>query len=329
MSHRVVVRTKVKHHDPCPITAVFDDAGVEVDYVEGRAPWPREQTRSALAGRHGVLAGGDYCEAETMADAAELKVIARSGVGFDRVDLDLCTERGIVVTTTPGALSDAVADLTMALMLNLVRRIAEGQRTIKAGEYLIGPAEELTVMTLGLVGCGRIGGAVAHRATAFGMQLLIHDPYLQPDRVAELGATAADLGDLLANSDVVSLHAPLTPETEHLVNTGFLARMKPGSYLINTARGGLVDEEALIEALITGHLAGAGLDVQATEPPTGRSLDLVRLETVVATPHIASNTVTTRERMGIQAARSIVDVLEGRAPEHVVNREVLEKLDLR
>ena len=328
MSHRVLVRVPVNYHHPCPVTALFDEAGVEADYLPGSPPWPVEETRDLLEGQHGILAGGDYCNVEGLAKAGELKVIARSGVGFDRIDVDLCTDRGIVLTTTQGALNDAVADMAMALILAVVRRICQGDRTVKAGQFRITPTEELAVMTLGMVGCGRIGAAVTRRAAAFGMKLLVHDPYLEPGQVEELGAASVELDELLAGSHVVSLHLPMTEESAGIVNADFLGRMRKGSFLINTARGGLVDEEALIAALTEGHLAGAGLDVQATEPPVGRSQELVELENVVAMPHAASNTVTTRARMALWAARSIVEVLQGKRPEHVVNRAVLEKLDL-
>ena len=306
---------------------ILERSGVVAEENTGLSPQELLQIIDEYEGL--IVRSSTTVTEELIGAARRLRVIGRAGTGVDNIDVGAATRRGIVVTTTVGALNDAVADLALALILSLVRRITEGDRIVKAGQYQIAPAEELTAMTLGLVGCGNIGAAVSKRAAAFGMKLLIHDPYLDPNRAAELGATAVALGDLLAQADVISLHAPMTPETEHLVNADFLDQMKPTSYLINTARGGLVDEEALITALSTNQIAGAALDVQATEPPTGRSLDLVRLENVIATPHAASNTATTRKRMALQAANSIIDVLQGRAPEHIVNREVLKKLDLR
>ena len=324
--HRVLVRAKLKFHDPCPVLTFFEEANCEVAYLPGSAPWPEEETREQLAGMDGILAGGDYGNPFTLEKAERLKVIARSGVGYDRIDLDLCSERGIVVTNTPGAMADAVADEALALMLALIRRVFEGDRQVKAGAYAVTVAEDLAAMTLGLVGCGRIGAEVARRAAAFKMRILVYDPWVEAAAIEALGATQVSLDEVLAQADVISLHTPLSSANEGMVNADFLGRMKAGSYLLNTARGPLVDEAALIEALKNGPVAGAALDCQATEPPTGISLELVRLENVIAMPHAASNTITARERMALWAAQSIVDCLEGRVPEHVVNKEVLDRL---
>ena len=324
--HRVLVRAKLKFHDPCPVLTFFEEANCEVAYLPGSAPWPEEETREQLAGMDGILAGGDYGNPFTLEKADRLKVIARSGVGYDRIDLDLCSERGIVVTNTPGAMADAVADEALALMLALIRRVFEGDRQVKAGAYAVTVAEDLAAMTLGLVGCGRIGAEVVRRAAAFKMRILVYDPWVEAAAIEALGATQVSLDEVLAQADVISLHTPLSSANEGMVNADFLGRMKAGSYLLNTARGPLVDEAALIEALKNGPVAGAALDCQATEPPTGISLELVRLENVIAMPHAASNTITARERMALWAAQSIVDCLEGRVPEHVVNKEVLDRL---
>ena len=324
--HRVLVRAKLKFHDPCPVLTFFEEANCEVAYLPGSAPWPEEETREQLAGMDGILAGGDYGNPFTLEKAERLKVIARSGVGYDRIDLDLCSERGIVVTNTPGAMADAVADEALALMLALIRRVFEGDRQVKAGAYAVTVAEDLAAMTLGLVGCGRIGAEVARRAAAFKMRILVYDPWVEAAAIEALGAAQVSLDELLAQADVISLHTPLSSDNEGMINADFLGRMKAGSYLLNTARGPLVDEAALIEALKNGPVAGAALDCQATEPPTGISLELVRLENVIAMPHAASNTITARERMALWAAQSIVDCLEGRVPEHVVNKEVLDRL---
>ena len=324
--HRVLVRAKLKFHDPCPVLTFFEEANCEVAYLPGSAPWPEEETREQLADMDGILAGGDYGNPFTLEKAERLKVIARSGVGYDRIDLDLCSERGIVVTNTPGAMADAVADEALALMLALIRRVFEGDRQVKAGAYAVTVAEDLAAMTLGLVGCGRIGAEVARRAAAFKMRILVYDPWVEAAAIEALGAAQVSLDELLAQADVISLHTPLSSDNEGMINADFLGRMKAGSYLLNTARGPLVDEAALIEALKNGPVAGAALDCQATEPPTGISLELVRLENVIAMPHAASNTITARERMALWAAQSIVDCLEGRVPEHVVNKEVIDRL---
>ena len=213
----------------------------------------------------------------------------------------------------------------MGLLLAVVRGLSTGDRSVKAGGYEVAMGEDLASMTLGLLGCGRIGVEVVRRALGFRMRVLVHDPWVAPEELREIGAEPVSLEGLLAGADAISLHLPMSGENARIVDAGFLRRMKPGSWLINTARGGLVDEAALISALEDGHLAGAGLDCQATEPPAGDSARLAALAQVVATPHSGSNTVTARTRMAEVGARDIVAVLQGRRPRHVVNPEVLEK----
>jgi glyoxylate reductase len=250
--------------------------------------------------------------------APDLRVVACATVGYEHVDTAACRERGIVVTNTPDVLTDATADLTLALMLATVRRLPQAERSLRAGEfrgwkfwdYLGG---DLHGRTLGIFGMGRIGQAVARRAVAFGMhvQYTARTP-LSADAEQALGAKAADWDTLLTTSDVLSLHAPLTPETRHVLNRDALRRMKPGSYLINTARGPLVDEPALVEALREGPLAGAGLDVYEREPEI--TPGLLELDNVVVLPHIGSATHDTRTGMAMLAARNAHAVLSGRPP---------------
>ena len=325
---RVLVTVPIDFDGVAPARDLLEQAGCEIVYSEGRLR-DEDEVRRQVSGVDAVLAGMEPLNASTLAQADRLKIIARNGVGYDAIDVEYCTRRNIVVTNTPGALSDAVAEETFGLILALTRHITLGDRTVKSGRYEIPRGEDLAAMSLGVIGGGHIGSEVVRRGRAFKMRVLVHDPYVDPARIERMGAEPVSLEDLLSQADIVTLHLPLTPRTRRMVDAGFLGRMKKGSYLINTARGGIVDEPALIEALRSGRLAGAGLDCQDTEPPEGVSLELVRMENVVAMPHAGSNTLTTRKRMSEWAARSIVDVLEGRIPEHVVNEEVLEKLDLR
>jgi D-3-phosphoglycerate dehydrogenase / 2-oxoglutarate reductase len=311
-----------------PAAEILDAAGFVWTHKYGAPHWADDATHAALQGMSAILAGSETFDANTLRDATALKVIARNGVGYDKVDLDACTERGIVVTYTPGVMADAVADLSMALLLGAVRHIATGDRIIKSGGYDVPIGEDLPSMTLGLLGCGRIGAETVRRARGFRMRVLVHDPYVAADDLHKLGAEAVDRDTLLAEADAISLHVPMSADNANVVNAQFLAAMRPGSYLINTARGGLVDEKALLAALQSGHLAGAGLDCQATEPPVGVSAELVALDNVVASPHSGSLTITARIRMAELAARSMVDVLQGRVPEQIVNHEVLAKLSL-
>jgi glyoxylate reductase len=250
--------------------------------------------------------------------APRLRIVACATAGHEHVDLAACRERGVVVTNTPDVLTDATADLTVALMLATVRRLPQAERSLRAGEfhgwgfwdYLGG---DLHGRTLGIFGMGRIGQAVARRATAFGMriQYTARTP-LAAEAEQALGASRVNWETLLTTSDVLSLHAPLTPETRHLLDHDALRRMKPGSYLINTARGALVDEAALVEALREGPLAGAGLDVYEREPEVTPAL--LRLDNVVLLPHIGSATNDTRTGMAMLAARNVHAVLSGQPP---------------
>ena len=326
---RVIVTVNMEFRGRSPARELLESAGFEVLAQRGSPGWPDEETRSKLAGVDAIIAGAENFNAHTMENAERLRIIARNGVGYDKVGLELCTERGVVVTNTPGAMADAVADHAIALLLSVVRHIVSGDRAVKEGEYSVAIGEDLAAMTLGLIGCGHIGAETARRALAFKMRVLVCDPWAEASRIKELGASLVSLEELQREADAISLHLPLTDDNISMVNTDFLAVMKPGSFLINTARGGLVDEPALIAALQNGHLAGAGLDCQATEPPEGISLDLVRLPNVVAMPHSASNTITARERMSRVAATTIIDCLQGRRPEFVVNPAVLDKLNLK
>lgn len=329
MSNRCIITVSLDIGGGQPAGDVLDAAGLPWTHQYGGPLWTDEATREALQGVGAILAGSEAFNASTLEGADDLKIIARNGVGYDKVDLEECTKRGIAVTYTPGVMADAVADLTFALLLAAVRFVSSGDRTVKSGGYDVPMGEDLPSMTLGLLGCGRIGAETVRRAQGFRMRTLVHDPFVDAAQLQAIGAEAVDRDTLLAESDAISLHVPMSPENAQIVNADFLSAMKKGSYLINTARGGLVDEPALLKALQKGHLAGAGLDCQATEPPEGVSAELVALDSVVAMPHSGSATVTARIRMAEMAAQSMVDVLQGRVPKQLVNTDVLDKLDLQ
>lgn len=260
----------------------------------------------------------DRIDAATLEGAPKLRIIANAVVGYEHVDVRAAAARGIIVTNTPDVLTEATADLTWALILATVRQLPQSERSLRAGEfhgwgfwdYLGG---DLTGATLGIFGMGRIGRAVARRAGGFGMRVAYHSrTRLPPDEEARLAAEWMPLDALLAASDVLTLHAPLTAETRHAIDREALARMRPGAYLINTARGALVDEAALVDALREGRLAGAGLDVYEREPAI--TPGLFDLPNVVLLPHIGSATRDTRTRMAMLAARNVHAVLSGRPP---------------
>jgi glyoxylate reductase len=256
-----------------------------------------------------------------LAAAPRLRIVANCAVGYDNVDVPACTRRGVLVTNTPGVLTAATADLTLALILGAARRMREAMQLVEAGRWdgfrpdqLIGM--DLDGATLGVIGLGRIGRAVADRARGFGMRVL----YAQP-RATDYPGEHVPLDELLRSSDVVTVHCPLRPETRHLIGARELGLMKREAVLVNTARGPIVDERALIDALGRGHLLGVGLDVFEDEPRVPK--ELVDCARVICLPHIGSAARATRVKMTETAARSIVDRLAGRRPAHPVNPDVL------
>jgi len=263
-------------------------------------------------------------------DAAgdQLQAVCNVAVGFDNIDVPAATKRGVVVTNTPAVLTEATADLAMTLILAVTRRAGEGERLIRAREpwswhmfMLLGTG--LQGKTLGVVGMGAIGQSLARRAKAFGMEIVYSDARQAPAEVEqELGARRVELDELLRTADVVSIHAPLMDETRHLINAETLGLMKDSAYLVNSARGPIVDEAALVDALKAGQIAGAGLDVYENEPETHPGL--VDLDNVVLLPHLGSATIETRTAMGVLAAENAVLALRGERPKTPVNPEVLE-----
>lgn len=252
-----------------------------------------------------------------------LKILSNYAVGFDNIDVKAATERGIVVCNTPSdEVNEAVAEFAWALLLALSRRLPESDEFARKGAYKgwepdVFLGRDVYGKTLGVVGLGRIGAMVARRAKGFNMKVVYHSRSRDEKAEKELGVEYLDLDSLLRLSDYVTLHVPLTPETTHLINAGKLALMKPTTYLVNTARGGVVDEHALVEALRSGKIAGVALDVHENEPQMNP--ELMQMENVILTPHIASATVEVREKMGQQAVEAILGVFAGEKPENLVN----------
>jgi glyoxylate reductase len=305
-------------------------AECEVDYHDGDMSLPAEQLRQRARGCQALVTQlSDPIDAALM-DAADasLRVIAQVAVGYDNIDVAAATERGVVVTHTPDVLTETTADLTWALMLATARRVVEADAYLREGRFDrwkidLFCGEDVHGKTLGIVGMGRIGQAVARRARGFGMRVLYHArSALREEREAELAASRAELGELLAGADFVTLHTPLTDETRHRIGREELGRMKRSAILINTARGPVVDESALAEALAAGRIRGAGLDVYEEEPRVHPKL--CELSNVVLLPHIGSASWATRRRMCTLAAENALAVLGGRRPPNPVNPEVLE-----
>jgi len=307
-----------------PYLEALRGAGLEVVFSPFPAQMVEEELLPTLNGITASLAGSEPYTRRVLDANPQLRVIARAGVGYDAVDLAAAAEHGIAVTITPGTNQDAVAEHTITLMLALVKNLITQPAGTVARRWPRQANLPLRGRALGIAGLGRIGKAVAVRGAAFGMTLLAYEPYPDAAFVRQYRVTLVPLERLLAESDFLSLHLPLTAESKHLINRATLARMKPTAFLINTARGGLVCEADLYEALRTGRLAGAGLDVFEQEPP-GAS-PLFGLDNVVVTPHAAGVDLQSRDDMALSAAQAIVSLLRGDWPtEKVVNPEVRAK----
>ncbi len=303
---------------------LLNSPNLVVEVWPDRLPPPYEVLLKKVPGLHGVLCMlTDRIDAGLI-DAAgpQLKVISQMAVGHNNIDVAACTERGIPVGNTPGVLSEATADLTMALLLGTARQIIPAAEAVKAGQWqtwepmgFTGP--DVFGSTVGIIGMGRIGLAVARRLTGFNVRLLYHNRTPTP-AADKIGATYVSLDELLAHSDFVSLHCPLTPQTRHLINAARLRQMKPTATLINTARGEVVDQIALIEALQQGIIAYAGLDVTTPEPLPGDN-PLLRLPNVTVLPHIGSASLATRQKMAGIAARNLLAGLRGERLIHSVD----------
>ena len=309
---------------PGPYFEHLQRHGFEVKWPpRGADTTRREVLAELLQGCQAMLASTEPLTREVLA-ASELRVVARMGVGYDSVDIAAATDLGIVVTITPGVLEDSVAEHTIALMLGVSRGIVARNQEVKTGVWTRQPMPRLAGKTLGLVGMGRIGRAVVPRAQGLAMKVIAHDPCADPEFAAAHNVRLCTLDELLSTADVVSLHAPCIPETENLIDAAALARMKPGAILLNTSRGGLVDEAALCEALASGKLLGAGLDVFRQEPlPVDHPLQ--QFDNVLLCTHMGGLDEESMEGMASSSARSVVELYEGRWPEGcVVNAAVRE-----
>jgi glyoxylate reductase len=313
------------------ITREIPDEGLSV--FEGKEelrinragrPVSREEMLEGVKGADALLSMlTDRIDSEILEKAPRLKIVANMAVGVDNIDLAACSRKGVIVTNTPGVLTEATADLTWALLLAVTRRIVEGDRFVREGKFngwapLLFVGGDLHGKTLGIIGMGRIGRAVARRGRGFGMKII----YSQRSRLSrevegELNAFHMPLDDLIRNADFLTLHLPYYPGVHHLINRERLRMMKPTAYLINTARGPHIDEKALVEHLQQQRIAGAALDVYENEPNLAPGL--TALQNVVLAPHSGSANKSARTIMAVMAARSITAVLKGERPEHVVN----------
>lgn len=319
MSERVLLTRRMPSDAADALTA----AGYSVDTFDTSEPPPRDEIIARTRGCAGVITMLSDRVDDKFLDAvgSSLRIVANYAVGFDNVDLEACKQRNIRVSNTPGVLTEATADTAWALILAAARNVAEGDRVMRTGKWsgwaptqLLGL--ELNGATLGILGAGRIGSAVARRSIGFGMRVIYTDTTTNEMLEKELGAERVDLDRLVAESDVLTLHIPMTPEARHLIGAARFKAMKPNAVLINTARGPIVDESALVEALRNKEIAAAGLDVYENEPRVAPGL--AELPNVVLLPHLGSATTTTRGKMAAMAAENVIAVLTGREPPNAV-----------
>ena len=323
--YRVFVTRKIL---PAGLELLSEKCNVEV--YDGNRAIPRNILLEKVHGIDGLLCLlSDRIDRQVIDNAPALKVISNYAVGYDNIEVEYASRKGIVVTNTPGVLTDATADLAWALLMSVVRRTVEGDRLVREGKFhgwsptlLLG--QDLKGKTLGIVGAGRIGTATALRSQGWDMRVLYFDRNRNTLLEEKLGARKSSLEKLLAESDFISLHLPLTAQTHHLIDRQALERMKPTAYLVNTSRGPIIDEQALAEVLREKRIAGAALDVYEHEPEV--TPELLSLNNVVLAPHIGSATVETRTEMSRIAAVNLLSVLEGKMPPNPVNQEVAQKL---
>lgn len=306
---------------------ILKQGGCELVIPPKLGPLKADELRPAIAGMDAALVSPDDYSPAVLAspELAGVKIISRWGVGYDSIHIPTATQQGIVIAYTPGFLDETVADYTFALLLGMARRIQEGHLVMRAGEWRCTWGHDVFNKTLGIVGLGRIGAAVAKRASGFNMRLLAYDPYPNLELGAKLGVQFVTLDELLVQSDFVTLHAALTPQNKGLIGEAQLRKMKPDSYLINAGRGALLDESALLRALTENWIAGAALDTFAIEPMAADH-PFRKAPNVLLCPHQASFARETGQRVSNAAAQAIVDLKSGKKPQFVVNPDVFNNL---
>ena len=315
-AHLLVTPTSYGKNDP-RLKSELEAQTASVVYNPSGKPLPSDQVAALLQGVDGYIAGLDVIDRSALAKADQLKVISRYGVGVDNVDLEAAREKGIVVTNTPGANSVSVAELALGLMLALSRQIPGAVQAVRQGQWPRLSGITLEDKTIGILGLGAIGQQLARRLAGFDCHILAYDPFADAAFAASHGVTLASIDVVIQKSDFVSLHLPLLPETRGMVNAEFLAHMKKGAFLINTSRGEVVDETALLHALESGHLGGAGLDAFTVEPPDPAT-PLLQLPQVLATPHSGAHTDGATSNMGWFAMHDCLAVLRGEEPKYRV-----------
>ena len=296
---------------------MFTERGYEIKRNNTGRPYEKEEMLKLIRDIDGIIIGIDELSAEIIEEADALKVISKYGIGLDNIDINMATNKKIIVTSTPTANVDAVADLAFGLILSLARRIPEADKKTKSGKWEKIIGKSVWEKTLGVIGLGKISRQVVKRAIGFEMNILAFDIVKDKKFVQKYGIKYVNLEKLLRKSDYITIHIPLNDATRGMISYEELEKMKKNAFLINTSRGGIVDEEALYDALRNNKLRGAALDVYNNEPL--RESPLKELDNVIMTPHIGAYTEEAIENMSIQAAQNLIDVLEGREPQNRVN----------
>ena len=329
MSWNVLITARTMNETGAHALKLLRDAGCNVIIPPKAGPLPEAEIHALIPNMDAVLASMDKFTDKVLSspEAKSLKLISRWGVGYDAVDIPAATRNGIVVAYCPGVLNEAVADYAFSLLCTIARRIHEGHIDMRNGIWKSLWGHDIHGKTLGILGCGRIGLAMARRGTGFGMRLLAHDICANAE-AEKLGVRFVSLDELLSQSDFLSLHAAATAENKNMIGAAQLRRMKPTSYLINTARAALIDENALMKAVTEKWIAGAAIDAFTIEP-LPKEHPIRSAPTVLITPHQASFTYETGERVSTTAATAIVDLLAGRKPRFVVDEKVWAAGNLR
>jgi len=306
----LVTPTSFKPDSDSPAMKKLKSFSGSLVFNPGAKPLTEDELIPLLDGCVGCIAGLDFFTAKVIENAKDLKVISRYGAGVDRVDLPAAKAKNVVVCNTPGANAQAVADLTFALLLCTARKVHILDRKTREGQWPRSNGTELYNKTIGILGLGAIGKAVAQRAAGFSMKVLAYDPYINKEYAAANRIIPADLAAIIREADFLSLNMPLTDETRHIISADVMKNMKKGAIIVNTARGGLIDEAAAYELLISGHLGGMGLDVFEEEPP--QKTPLFDLENVVLTPHTSAHTTEATSAMADMSVQNLIDVLSGK-----------------
>ncbi|MDR3076984.1 MAG: phosphoglycerate dehydrogenase [Synergistaceae bacterium] len=319
----LVTATSLKPDSKNPALEALGKFADEVAYNPHGRPLAEDELIPLLSGCDGFIAGLDFVTERVINSCGRLKVISRYGAGVDRVDIAAASARGVCVCNTPGANAQAVADLAFGLMLGVARRIPMLDRMTREGKWVRSTGVELYGKTIGILGLGAIGKAVARRAAGFSMKVLAYDPFIDEAYAEANGIEPTGFDRLVREANFISLHLPMTGETRHIIGEDAMRSMKPGAVIVNTARGGLIDEAAAYELLKSGHLGGLGLDAYEEEPPS--KSPLLELDNVVMTPHTGAHTHEATANMAAMAVENLIDVLSGRECKYILNRDILTK----